>query len=127
MDILYLASAVSSSSNNANRAASTPAVPVSGSMASASSGEAKAVSAANLQKAISTLQDQAAQNSSIDLQAGLDPNGGHPGQVLVKLSDKVTKQVFFQYYAPPDQLVKSAQGSAGGAALPPGSVVSSKA
>jgi len=96
-------------------------------MASASSGEAKAVSAANLQKAISTLQDQVAQNSSIDLQAGLDPNGGHPGQVLVKLSDKVTKQVFFQYYAPPDQVVKSAQGSAGGAALPPGSVVSSKA
>lgn len=127
MDIPHLASAISSSINNANKAASTPTVPASGSMASAPSGEAKAVSAENLQKAISTLQDQVAQKSSIDLQAGLDPNGGHPGQVLVKLSDKVTKQVFFQYYAPPDQVVKSAQGSADGAALPPGSVVSSKA
>jgi hypothetical protein len=129
MDIHHLASAISTSINNANRAASTPAAPASGSVtsaATASPGGAEAVSAASLQKAISTLQDQVAQKSSIDLQAGLDPNGGHPGQVLVKLSDKVTKQVFFQYYAPPDQVVKSAQGSAG-AALPPGSVVSSKA
>lgn len=127
MDIHQLASAMSTSINHANRGASTPAMPASGSTAPASSGGAKAVSAANLQKAIGTLQDQVAQKSSIDLQAGLDPNGDHPGQVLVKLSDKVTKQVFFQYYAPPDQVVKSAQGSAGGAALPPGSVVSSKA
>ncbi|MHB8249714.1 MAG: hypothetical protein ACYDCX_12645 [Acidithiobacillus sp.] len=129
MDIHHLASATSTSVNQANTAASTSAVAVSGSVtpaATASPGEAKAVSAESLQKAIGALQDQVAQKSSIALQAGLDPNGGHPGQVLVKLLDKVTKQVFFQYYAPPEQVVKSAQSNAG-AALPPGSVVSSKA
>lgn len=129
MDISYLASAVSASVKHTN----TAAAPASSASASGSavpaipSGEAKPILASNLRKAISALQGNLAQNSSIDLQAGLDPNGGHPGQVLVKLSDKVTKQVFFQYYAPPEQIVKSAQGSAGGAALPPGSVVSSKA
>lgn len=128
MDIQHLASAVSATVKQANGAAApTPTAPASVSVAlGAPSGEAKPVSASNLRKAISALQENLAQKSSIDLQAGLDPNGGHPGQVLVKLSDKVTKQVFFQYYAPPEQVVKSAQGTAG-AVLPPGSVVSSKA
>ncbi|MBN2680545.1 MAG: hypothetical protein JXR24_09970 [Acidithiobacillaceae bacterium] len=58
------------------------------------------------------------------LEAGLDPNGDHPGQVLIKLSDKVTKQTFFQYYVPAEQVVKSGES---GDALNPGSLMRSKA
>ncbi|PKY11285.1 hypothetical protein B1757_05535 [Acidithiobacillus marinus] len=63
-------------------------------------------------------------SASVTLEAGLDPNGDHPGQVLIKLSDKVTKQIFFQYYVPAEQVVRSADS---GEALNPGSLMRSKA
>ncbi|WP_253253728.1 hypothetical protein [Acidithiobacillus marinus] len=77
-----------------------------------------------LQKAIQKLQDKMPASASVTLEAGLDPNGDHPGQVLIKLSDKVTKQIFFQYYVPAEQVVRSADS---GEALNPGSLMRSKA
>ncbi|MCE5388101.1 MAG: hypothetical protein K0041_05925 [Acidithiobacillus sp.] len=47
--------------------------------------------------------------STFTLEAGLDPNGQHPNQVLLQLSDKATKQVFFSYYVPADQVAKAAE------------------
>jgi hypothetical protein len=58
------------------------------------------------------------------LEAGLDPNGDHPGQVLIMLSDKATKQIFFKYYVPVQQILKSA---ATGGGIPPGSLMNEKA
>ncbi|XTI73422.1 hypothetical protein ACQAYK_04715 [Acidithiobacillus sp. AC3] len=67
------------------------------------------VSAEQLQQSIQKLQDKVAKSqSSFSLEAGLDPNGNHPNQVLIKLSDTVTKQVFFSYYVPADQVTKAA-------------------
>lgn len=77
-----------------------------------------------LQQAIQKLQDKIPASASVTLEAGLDPNGDHPGQVLIKLSDKVTKQTFFQYYVPAEQVVKSADS---GDVLNPGSLMRSKA
>lgn len=77
-----------------------------------------------LQQAIQKLQDKIPASASVTLEAGLDPNGDHPGQVLIKLSDKVTKQTFFQYYVPAEQVVKSADS---GDILNPGSLMRSKA
>jgi len=62
-----------------------------------------------LQQSIQKLQDKVAKSQpSFSLEAGLDPNGNHPNQVLIKLSDTVTKQVFFSYYVPADQVTKAA-------------------
>ncbi|UTV81911.1 hypothetical protein MQE22_04610 [Acidithiobacillus sp. YTS05] len=62
-----------------------------------------------LQESIQKLQDKVAKSQpSFSLEAGLDPNGNHPNQVLIKLSDTVTKQVFFSYYVPADQVTKAA-------------------
>ncbi|MCE5394421.1 MAG: hypothetical protein JJ693_07525 [Acidithiobacillus sp.] len=47
--------------------------------------------------------------STFILEAGLDPNGQHPNQVLLELRDKITKQVFFSYYVPADQVAKAAE------------------
>lgn len=84
----------------------------------------KAISADALQQAMKKLSAQIPAESSVTLEAGLDADGGHPGQVLIKLSDKVTKQTFYQYYVPAEQVVKSAES---GTALSPGSVMSTKA
>ncbi|WP_226852379.1 hypothetical protein [Acidithiobacillus thiooxidans] len=77
-----------------------------------------------VQQAIQKLQNNLPASASVTLQAGLDPDGTHPGQVLVKLSDKVTKQTFFEYYVPAEQVVKSAET---GDALQPGSLMNTKA
>ncbi|AEK58125.1 hypothetical protein A5904_07175 [Acidithiobacillus caldus] len=58
------------------------------------------------------------------LEAGLDPTGNHPNQVLLKLSDSVTKQVFYEYYVPAQQVVKMAQS---GESILPGTLMSEKA
>ncbi len=79
----------------------------------------------DLARALKHLQDQVAQNSSsITLRAGLNPNGDHPGQVLVELMDKDTQQVFYQYYIPADQALQAAKNAEG---LTPGSLLSGKA
>lgn len=77
-----------------------------------------------VQQAIQKLQNNLPASASVTLEAGLDPDGTHPGQVLVKLSDKVTKQTFFEYYVPAEQVVKSAET---GDALQPGSLMNTKA
>ncbi len=78
----------------------------------------------DLAQALKHLQEQVAKNSSITLRAGLNPNGDHPGQVLVELMDKATKQVFYQYYMPADQALHAAKNAQG---VPPGSLLSGKA
>ena len=78
-----------------------------------------------LAQALKHLQDQVARNSSsITLRAGLNPNGDHPGQVLVELMDKATQQVFYQYYIPADQALQAAKSAD---RLTPGSLLSGKA
>lgn len=79
----------------------------------------------DLAQALQHLQERVAQNSSsITLRAGLNPNGDHPGQVLVELMDKVTQQVFYQYYIPADQALQAAKNAD---RLAPGSLLSGKA
>ena len=79
----------------------------------------------DLVQALQHLQERVAQNSSsITLRAGLNPNGDHPGQVLVELMDKVTQQVFYQYYIPADQALQAAKNAD---RLAPGSLLSGKA
>ena len=82
------------------------------------------VSSEQLNAAMKKLQQKIPESSSITLEAGLDPNGNHPGQVLIMLSDKATKQIFFKYYVPVQQILKSA---ATGGTIPPGSLMSEKA
>ncbi len=77
-----------------------------------------------VQQAIQKLQNNLPASASVTLEAGLDPDGTHPGQVLVKLIDKGTKQTFFEYYIPAEQVVKSAET---GDALQPGSLMNTKA
>ncbi|OYV31296.1 MAG: hypothetical protein B7Z83_11550 [Thiomonas sp. 20-64-5] len=82
---------------------------------------------ATLAQAADTLQKQVNQRaSSVALTAGLDSSGGHPGQLLVELKDKLTQQVFVRYYVPSEQVVKAA---AQGADQPmaPGSLLQEKA
>ena len=94
----------------------------------AQSAQAGAVSAAALHKAVQKINQQLALSSGITLSAGLDTSGSHPGQVLVELSDKVTKQTFFKYYVPASQVVNAAQNlGGGGAAVPQGTLISAKA
>ena len=82
------------------------------------------ITSEQLNVAVKKLQQKIPESSSITLEAGLDPNGNHPGQVLIMLSDKATKQIFFKYYVPVQQLFKSA---AMGDAIPPGGLMSEKA
>jgi len=78
----------------------------------------------DVQQAIAALQNKVAQeNPSVTLEAGLDPTGNHPHQVLLKLSDSVTKQVFYQYYIPAQQVVKMAQS---GNSILPGALMSER-
>ena len=66
--------------------------------------------AAQVQQAVQKLQEKVATTQpSVTLEAGLDPNGEHPNQVLIQLSDKMTKQVFFSYYVPAEQVAKAAE------------------
>ena len=90
----------------------------------ASTATLQKVSSEQLNAAMKKLQQKIPESSSITLEAGLDPNGNHPGQVLIMLSDKATKQIFFKYYVPVQQLFKSA---AMGNAIPPGGLMSEKA
>lgn len=81
-------------------------------------------------QAVQTLQRAAERHgASVALSAGLDPNGDHPGQVLIELKDTVTKQVFYQRYVPADQVVEAtqAEGAAGKATVAPGAIISGKA
>ena len=90
--------------------------------------QAGALSPAALHKAVQKINQQLALSSGITLSAGLDTSGSHPGQVLVELSDKVTKQTFFKYYVPASQVVNAAQNlGGGGSAVPQGTLISAKA
>jgi len=82
------------------------------------------ITSEQLNVAVKKLQQNIPESSSITLEAGLDPNGNHPGQVLIMLSDKATKQIFFKYYVPVQQILKSA---ATGGGIPPGSLMNEKA
>ncbi|MBN8745208.1 MAG: hypothetical protein B7Z79_07445 [Thiomonas sp. 20-64-9] len=82
---------------------------------------------ATLAQAADTLQKQVSQQApSVALTAGLDPNGGHPGQLLVELKDKQTQQVFVRYYVPSQQVVKAAAQSPD-QPMSPGSLLQEKA
>jgi hypothetical protein len=86
-----------------------------------------AVLPATLAQAADTLQKQVSQQApSVALTAGLDPDGGHPGQLLVELKDKQTQQVFVRYYVPSEQVVKAAAQSAD-QPMTPGSLLQEKA
>lgn len=75
----------------------------------AKANSAEATKYQDLQNSIQKLQNKITEaHPSYALEAGLDPNGGHPNQVLIQLSDKVTKQVFFSYYLPASQVAKAA-------------------
>lgn len=94
----------------------------------AQSAQANAPSPAALHKAVQKINQQLALSSGITLSAGLDTSGNHPGQVLVELSDKVTKQTFFKYYVPASQVVNAAQNlGGGGSAVPQGTLIHAKA
>jgi hypothetical protein len=82
--------------------------------------------ASALQKAVQKINQQLEQSSGVTLSAGLDTSGQHPGQVLVELSDKATRQTFFKYYVPASQVVKASEnlGSPTGAQ---GALISAKA
>ncbi len=79
-----------------------------------------------LQKAVQKINQQLEQSSGVTLSAGLDTSGQHPGQVLVVLADKATRQTFFKYYVPASQVVKASEnlGSSTGAQ---GALISAKA
>lgn len=91
----------------------------------ASGSAASAVSAEALQKAVQKINQQLEQNNGVTLSAGLDTTGQHPGQVLVELSDKVTRQTFFKYYVPADQVVKAAHNP--GASASTGTLINATA
>jgi hypothetical protein len=82
---------------------------------------------ATLAQAADALQKQVSQQApSVALTAGLDPDGGHPGQLLVELKDKQTQQVFVRYYVPSEQVVKAAAQSPD-QPMTPGSLLQEKA
>jgi hypothetical protein len=85
--------------------------PAGASSAAAASGTPSAQEKA-LQQAVAKLNQQLEQQSAgITLSAGLDTSGAHPGQVLVELSDKQTKQTFYKYYLPPQNVIQAADQS----------------
>jgi hypothetical protein len=80
-----------------------------------------------LAQAVDLLQKQLSrQTPTVALTAGLDPDGTHPGQLLVELKDKVTQQVYVRYYIPPEQVAKVAT-QASDQSMPPGSLLQEKA
>ena len=98
----------------------TGATGSSGAPASASSAPAPSAAPAGqekaLQQAVAKLNKQLEQQSAgITLSAGLDTSGAHPGQVLVELSDKQTKQTFYKYYLPPQNVIQAADQAGGSA------------
>lgn len=126
---------VGSSASGANAPASgsagAAAAPASGSgtaqaqaQGGASSQAAAQVSAESLHKAVQKINQQLEQSSGVTLSAGLDTSGEHPGQVLVELSDKSTRQTFFKYYVPAQQVVQASQNPGGGSA---GALINAKA
>ncbi|WP_018914039.1 hypothetical protein [Thiomonas sp. FB-6] len=126
---------VGSSASGANAPASgsagAGAAPASGSgtaqaqaQGGASSQAAAQVSAESLHKAVQKINQQLEQSSGVTLSAGLDTSGEHPGQVLVELSDKSTRQTFFKYYVPAQQVVQASQNPGGGSA---GALINAKA
>ncbi len=96
---------------------STGATGSSGAPAAASAAPASAAPAGQekaLQQAVAKLNKQLEQQSAgITLSAGLDTSGAHPGQVLVELSDKQTKQTFYKYYLPPQNVIQAADQAGG--------------
>ncbi len=88
---------------------STPSASGSQAQGGASSQAAVQVSAQSLHKAVQKINQQLEQSSGVTLSAGLDTSGEHPGQVLVELSDKATRQTFFKYYVPAQQVVQASQ------------------
>ena len=84
------------------------------------------VSPSQLQKAVQRINQQLDQSSGVTLSAGLDTSGAHPGQVLVELSDKATRQTFFKYYVPASQIVQASQNPGVVGALQ-GTLISAKA
>ena len=71
-----------------------------------------------LQKAVAKLNKQLTEQSAgVTLSAGLDTSGQHPGQVLIELSDKQTKQTFYKHYLPPQTVIQAADQSAGASGL----------
>ena len=95
----------------------TGATGSSGAPAAASAAPASAAPAGQekaLQQAVAKLNKQLEQQSAgITLSAGLDTSGAHPGQVLVELSDKQTKQTFYKYYLPPQNVIQAADQAGG--------------
>ena len=91
----------------------------------ASSQAASQVSAESLHKAVQKINQQLELSSGVTLSAGLDTSGAHPGQVLVELSDKATRQTFFKYYVPARQVVQASQGLGGAGAS--GALIDAKA
>ncbi|GEM_PF-1869401 len=103
---------------------STPSAAAAGVMPGAAVGD---VPPAILAQAAEALQKQVDQQApSVALTAGLDPNGDHPGQVLVELKDKQTQQVFVRYYVPADRVVKAAAQTSD-QPMPPGSLLQERA
>ena len=85
------------------------------------------VAASTLDQAMQTLQKAAEQQgASIAFSAGLDTEGGHPGQVLIELKDTVTKQVFYQRLVPAEQVVQAAQSAQEQGVVAPGALISGK-
>ena len=84
------------------------------------------VSASTLHQAVKKINQQLEQSSGVTLSAGLDTTGSHPGQVLVELSDKATRQTFFKYYVPAQQVVQASENLGSGSAAA-GALISAKA
>ncbi len=121
----------SAASQSAGSAASGAPGAASGSGASQPQGGASAqasaqVSAESLHKAVQKINKQLEQSGGVTLSAGLDTSGEHPGQVLVELSDKATRQTFFKYYVPAQQVVQASQ-SAGDTGAAAGALINAKA
>ena len=122
------ASANPTPSQGASAASATAASGTSGNLQapSAQSATPAQPTPSSLQKAVQKINQQLEQSSGVTLSAGLDTSGQHPGQVLVELSDKATRQTFFKYYVPASQVVKASEnlGSPTGAQ---GALISAKA
>lgn len=87
--------------------------------------QVSASQADQVQKAVAKLNKQLEEQAAgVTLSAGLDTSGEHPGQVLVELSDKQTKQTFYKYYLPPQNVIQAADQ---GGAAQPGTLLSTKA
>jgi hypothetical protein len=131
LDPTSLPSAAASTSASGSAPNAAQAAGSTGSASGTSQPSAPPAQAANLtpsalQKAVQKINQQLEQSSGVTLSAGLDTSGAHPGQVLVELSDKSTRQTFFKYYVPATQVVQASQ-SLGGASGSAGALISAKA